>query len=230
MTELEEDNNCIRAGRLEYVHAIYNDKVNDFYRVLARYFRRKRQHWLISRFESCSSVIDLGGTADTWDSVTFAKQVTLLNVGESPDELPVKFKYIQGDGRDSGITNTVFDLAFSNSAIEHVGTFNDQRRFAKEMLRLGRHVYCQTPNKWFPIEPHFLGLFVHWLPRKWFTPFVYRYFTLNGWVAKPDRKTCTELIASVRLLTRRELMELFPGCEVKVERFLGLPKSFIVVK
>ncbi len=229
MTELAEGSNVIRAPELEYVHAIYNEKVNNFYRVFAGYFRRKRQQRFIAKFEGCASVIDLGGTVDTWENVTFAKQITLLNVGEPPEHLPAKFKYIKGDGRDTGIVNT-FDLAFSNSAIEHVGTFDDQRRFAGEMLRLGRRIYCQTPNKWFPIEPHFLGLFVHWLPLKWFTPVMYRYFTLNGWVAKPDRRNCSELIASVRLLTRKELMRLFPGCELKVERFLGLPKSFIVIK
>lgn len=215
---------------MEYVHAVYNRSVNGFYGVFAGYFRRKRRRWFTSEFDDCRNIIDLGGTAETWEDVGFAEHITLLNVGDPPDRLPPRFSYVTGDGRDTRFPDVAFDLAFSNSVIEHVGTFEDQRRFANEMLRLGRHVYCQTPNKWFPIEPHFLGLFVHWLPRRWFGHAAYRYFTVNGWIAKPDRRRSADLIASVRLLTRNELVQLFPGCKVKTERFLGLPKSFTVVR
>jgi SAM-dependent methyltransferase len=158
------------------------------------------------------------------------ERITLLNVDESPEGLPSRFSYIQGDGRDTRLPDAEFDLAFSNSAIEHVGNFDDQRRFANEVLRVGRRIYCQTPNKWFPVEPHFLGVFVHWLPRKWFTHFVDRYLTLHGWRYKPDAATSAALIGSIRLLTRTELMELFPGCKIRTEWCLGLPKSFVVWK
>ena|SRR5215471_19533755 len=215
---------------MEYVHAVYNLGVNNFYRVVAGYFRRKRYGRFTTQFGDCRAVIDLGGTAEMWKTVSFPEHVTLLNVGDPPTGLPQKFAYIQGDARATGLPDGIFDLAFSNSAIEHVGSIDDQRRFAHEMLRLGRRIYCQTPNKWFPIEPHFLGLFVHWLPRRWFTAFVYRYFTVNGWVARPDRNRCRELVNSVRLLTRNELAELFPGCKILTERFLGLTKSFVVVR
>jgi hypothetical protein len=38
------------------------------------------------------------------------------------------------------------------------------------------------------------------------------------------------LIDSIRLLTRTELRQLFPGCKIRTERWLGLPKSFVVWK
>jgi Methyltransferase domain len=215
---------------MEFVQAVYNQAVNKFYSVFAGYFRRRRHRWLASEFRNCRTVIDLGGTVEMWEELSFAERVTLLNIGDAPANLPRKFQYLQGDGKDTRLPDAAFDLAFSNSAIEHVGDFENQRRFAKEMLRLGRHIYCQTPNKRFPVEPHFLGLFVHWLPREWFGYALYRYFTINGWIAKPDRKKCAELVASVRLLTRKELVQLFPGCKVKTERFLGLPKSYIVFR
>jgi hypothetical protein len=113
----------------------------------------------------------------------------------------------------------------SNSVIEHV---TDQAKFASEMLRVGKRVYCQTPAKEFPVEPHCLGLFVHWLPRKWFTHFVHRYLTLYGWIAKPDREETEDFKREVKLLTRRDLERLFRGCTVRVERFLGWPKSYVV--
>jgi hypothetical protein len=59
---------------------------------------------------------------------------------------------------------------------------------AAEMLRVGKRVYCQTPNRWFPVEPHYLALLVHWLPTACFTYFVHRYMTVHGLITKPSRE------------------------------------------
>jgi len=204
--------------------------VHEIYRVVGGHFRRKRLRWLAAEFRDCRSVIDLGGRAMMWSGCTFAERTTILNVEPPPDNLPQKFTYILGDGRNSGLPDRGFDLAFSNSVIEHVGGFGDQKRFADEMLRLGRRIYCQTPNKWFPVEPHFLGLCVHWLPKKWFNHFVDRYLTLHGWRYRPTPDASAALINSIRLLTRADLQQLFPSCHIRTERFAGLPKSFVVWK
>ena len=121
-----------------------------------------------------------------------------------------------------------FDLAYSNSVIEHVGSWEQQREFAKEMLRLGRHIYCQTPNRWFPVETHYLTAFVHWLPRHWFGHRTHRWLTLQGLSRRPSRSESlhTRQQEAVRLLSKRELKELFPGCRIRVERFFGWPKSY----
>ena len=58
-----------------------------------------------------------------------------------------------------------FDIAFSNSVIEHLGEYESQRRFAEEIRRVGRKVWVQTPARWFLVEPHFLTVGIHWLPR-----------------------------------------------------------------
>jgi len=195
-------------------------------RVMA-YFRSRRHRWLAKEFADCRTVIDIGGRESMWYTVGFSPRVTIVN----PE--PVKivqpgFEYIAGDGRALAYADGSFDLAFANSVIEHVGTFEDQRRFAREMLRVGRRLYCQTPNRWFPVEFHYLGFFVHWLPRNWFTYFVHRHLTLRGVLGKPTRQQSLELRSEIRLLSRRELQELFPGCKVKRERVLGCTKSFVV--
>jgi hypothetical protein len=95
-------------------------------------------------------------------------------------------------------------------------------------MRVGTRIYCQTPSKWFPIEPHVLTLFIHWLPKPCFTYFVHRYLTVHGWVTKPDRTVTARLRNEINLLTKRELKKLFPNGEIRTERFLGLPKSYIV--
>ncbi|MBV8050261.1 MAG: class I SAM-dependent methyltransferase, partial [Acidobacteriaceae bacterium] len=204
--------------------------VHHIYEVVGGYFRRKRLRWLTTEFRDCHQVIDLGGRVDMWKQTNFAEHTTVVNIEPAPDSLPSTFTYILGDARATGFQNQAFDLAFSNSVIEHVGSFDDQKRFAHEMLRLGKRVYCQTPNKWFPVEPHFLGLCVHWLPGKWFSHFVDRYLTLHGWRYRPSREESVALINSIRLLTRAQLLQLFPGCKINSERFLGLPKSFVVWK
>jgi hypothetical protein len=201
--------------------------VHHIYRVVGGYCRRRRLRWLSHEFPGCRSVIDFGGRVEMWNAMRFGESTTIVNVEPPPNDVPPNFTYLQGDATRMELPDRQFDLAFSNSAIEHVGSFDDQKRFADEMLRVGRRIYCQTPNKWFPVEPHFLGLCVHWLPKKWFNHFVDRYLTLHGWRYRPDREASAALINSIRLLTRSELVQLFPGCKIKTERFIGMPKSFV---
>lgn len=191
------------------------------------YFRVRRHCWLTQEFGDCLTVIDMGGRESMWYTVGFSPQVTIVNP-EPVEVVQPGFEYVAGDARELTSADGSFDLAFSNSVIEHVGSFEDQRRFAREMMRVGRRVYCQTPNRWFPVEFHFLGLFVHWLPRSWFTYFVHRRLTLRGILGKPTREESQELRGSIRLLSRSELVKLFPGCKIRTERFLGMAKSFVV--
>lgn len=78
---------------------------------------------------------------------------------------PSQFSYVQGDGRNLPYTNNEFDIVFSNSVIEHVGTFEDQKRFAEEIRRVAKSYWVQTPNRHFPVETHLIAPFIHFLPR-----------------------------------------------------------------
>jgi hypothetical protein len=196
-------------------------------RRVMKHFREQRHRWLAEEFGDCRTVVDIGGRETMWETVSLSPRVTLVN----PELVATKragFVYVEGDGRALQFGDGSFDLAFSNSAIEHVGTFEDQRKFAHEMMRVGRRVYCQTPNRWFPVEFHYLGVLVHWLPRGWFTHRVHRYCTLRGLLGKPNAEQSLELRSSIRLLSRPELRQLFPGCKIRTESFLGWPKSYIV--
>ncbi len=198
------------------------------YRYVGGHFRRRRRDWVADEFHGCHSVVDLGGTVESWIGERFPN-ITVVNVKPSKGDLPTGFSYLQADACDSQLPGG-FDLAFSNSAIEHVGTLDRQRQFADEMRRLGRRLCCQTPNRWFPVEPHYLGLFVHWLPPSFFGHFLHRWLTVQGLAGRPsvaESRTIRQGEA-IRFLTRRELRELFPGCQLRTERFLGWPKSFIV--
>lgn len=52
-----------------------------------------------------------------------------------------------------------------------------------------------------------------------------------GWVAKsPDYISAKAECEQVRLMSKRELENIFSGAEIMFERVLGLPKSIMVIK
>lgn len=176
-------------------------------------------------------ILDVGGTDVNWRLIDCPAHIVLLNINvpdESPDLAP-KMRYVVGDGTRMDYTDSEFDICFSNSTIEHVHTFDRQRQFAGELRRVGRGVWLQTPARAFPFEPHWLGLFIHWLPMHWQRR-VARNFTLWGWVNRPTQETVDDLLAEYRLLSFKEMKALFPDCEIRRERFLGLTKSYIAIR
>ena len=107
-----------------------------------------------------------------------------------------------------------FDLAYSSSVIEHIPP--DRRAaFAAELRRVARSWYVQTPAFGFPVEPHALLPFAHWLPPALRRPY-WRLGVAGDW-------------EDIALLRRRELAALFPGAPVLAERVAGLTKSWISV-
>jgi hypothetical protein len=49
-------------------------------------------------------------------------------------------------------------------------------------------------------------------------------------VNRPTQAQVDALVEEYRLLTYREMRELFPDCEIRRERFLGLTKSYVAVR
>jgi hypothetical protein len=75
-------------------------------------------------------------------------------------------RVVLADGRDLPFERHEFDIGFSNAVIEHVGSREEQRRLVAELVRTCRRVFISTPNAAFPVDPHTLLLFVHWLPQR----------------------------------------------------------------
>lgn len=183
-------------------------------------------------------VLDLGGTRLYWalfDSDwlrTMRVTVTLLNVTASPPENDPHsmFDAVAGDACDLGrFEKGEFDLVHSNSVIEHVGDWDRMRSMAAESMRVGRSIYHQTPYFWFPIEPHFLVPFIHWLPLPVRAAIALR-TSLGNW---PRAKTLDEAVraqTSSRLLDKSMMRSLFPDATLEFERVLGAPKSIIAYR
>ena len=106
-----------------------------------------------------------------------------------------------------------FDLAYCSSVIEHVAPWQ-RPAFARELRRVARGWYVQTPAYSFPIEPHALLPFAHWLPPALRRPY-WRLGVAGGW-------------EEIALLRRGEMEELF-GTPV-AERLGPLVKSWVSVR
>jgi SAM-dependent methyltransferase len=197
-----------------------------WHRMSAR-FRKKREQQFLRLFppEKFPSLIDIGGLATQWKDDP--RDITILNV---MPQSAAHCRVIVGDGRNTGLPDSFFDIAYSNSAIEHVGGWEDQMALACELRRIGRAIYCQTPNRWFPLEVHYQTFFLHWHPRILRNHFVARFLTGWGWLVRPSRQRVKEYASQVRLLTPAEMKQLFPDCVIQSEKFLGMTKSLIAIR
>jgi methyltransferase family protein len=185
-----------------------------------RFFRARRFKNFVNDYSGCRTILDVGGAHDLWPIIGRRDGVIVLNI-EPPRETG-GFSYVVASGCELPFADKSFDLAFANSAIEHVGSEENQFKFAREMMRVGNRIYCQTPSRVFPVDPHLSALFLHWLPASWLKPRFLRYFTLNGWLWKRAYHY------DVTWISRRKLKKMFPGCRIRTERFLLIPKSYVV--
>ena len=201
---------------------------------LATRMRRRRFSFFLSLLEHVkrpARILDVGGTQDFWESMGHGDlgdlRVTLLNLEAQPAS-GSNFESVAGDARDlSRYADGSFDVVFSNSVIEHLGpSFADQQLMADEIRRVAQRYFVQTPNRHFPIEPHFLTPGFQFLPisaRVWAAT----HFHL-GWYKKfADPDAARREVESISLLTERQMQRLFPGALIYKEKFLGLTKSFV---
>lgn len=202
---------------------------------LADRLRKKRFRLFLELIEPIPrpiKIIDVGGTALFWERMGFTGQkdvdITILNIRKDSMGLP-GFVTVTGDARQMPqFSDKEFDVAFSNSVIEHVGGFEEQKLMAAEMKRIGKKIFLQTPNRYFPVEPHFLFPFFQFLP-PWLKVKLLMNFNL-GWYARiRDKKKALDISKSIRLMTKSELRKLFPGANIYEEKFYGIIKSFIVL-
>jgi SAM-dependent methyltransferase len=178
-------------------------------------------------------VLDIGGTPDNWELIDMAPRLVLLNMPRARADLAGAAQWVAGDGRALPFRDAAFDVVFSNSVIEHVGDTASQERFAREVARVGRAYWVETPNRWFPVEQHLLTPLVHWLPRSWQAAIVRRGTVWSALAhPTPDRRDfyIEHFLRDIHLLGVGELQRLFPGARIVRERFLGVTKSLIACR
>jgi SAM-dependent methyltransferase len=172
--------------------------------------RRHERFFALTRLAPEARVLDIGCGRIGLRALEPDLDITGVDLVERPD-YPGPF--VKADATQRlPFADGEFDLVYCSSVIEHVAP---QRReaFAAELRRVGRGWFVQTPAFSFPVEPHALLPFAHWLPvalRK-------RYWRLGaagGW-------------EEISLLRRGELQRLFGPA--LAERAGPLVKSWVCV-
>ncbi|MHA7130361.1 class I SAM-dependent methyltransferase [Algoriphagus namhaensis] len=173
-------------------------------------------------------ILDVGGTDYFWrDSKVLQLpnvELILLNLHLEKSDHPA-IRAVQGDATNmSEFAPHSFDLVFSNSVIEHLYNFAQQKKMADEILRVGKHYFIQTPNRHFPVEAHYALPLAQHMPRSWvyFLLTKTRLSRLEKWTPE----SATQYLDEIRLLSEREMLRLFPEAQIYREKFLGLTKSF----
>lgn len=187
---------------------------------LASKFRQRRWQLIQSLLDlnGTESVLDVGGTDVSWWFVNWKGSVVRCNLDLTGNASGLR---VRADGCHLPFPDKSFDVAFSNSVIEHLGTFEAQHRFGQELRRVGRRYFVQTPNYWFPIEPHYLFPFFQMLPNA-----IQRWLHTHYDVGTFKK---TDPFGTIRLLTKREVKRLFPEARIVAERLGPLAKSWYAV-
>jgi hypothetical protein len=200
-----------------------------------RRFRQRRMRQFASVFgiTEATRILDVGGTPMNWRLLDVRPRVTLLNMPRAGEHAAPGFEAVSADGCQLPFRDRSFEIVFSNSVIEHVGSPSRQRRFADEIRRVGQRYWVQTPNRWFPVEPHLLTPFLHFLPGA-LQQRIARRWTLWGALERPseDRRAfyIEHYLNDIRLFDASELARLFPDGRLLRERHLGMTKSLVMLK
>jgi SAM-dependent methyltransferase len=200
--------------------------VHRVYRVFQDRFRPRRMRKMADMLgiNPTTKVLDIGGSELNWSYLPFRPNLTIINI-DTDQTTQASFKPVIGDACRLPFGDKTFDLAFSNSVIEHV---QDPIAFAEEAVRVGQSYYVQTPSYWFPIEPHFMAPMFHFLPEKWRKKLARR-FTGWGILAKPSPSEVSLSVTTTNLLKPKEVQVLFPKARLERETFLGMTKSIIAI-
>lgn len=179
-------------------------------------------------------ILDIGGTERYWDIAgPFLTQnaitIDLMNL-EATQVEHTRFRSIAGDASNLvDLVDMSYDLVHSNSVIEHVGSWDRMVKMAENVRRLAPRYYLQTPNFWFPFEPHFRAPFFHWLPEQ-VRYRIYMRKSLGFRGKAPSVDAAMRSIQGACLLDKRQMQTLFPDAQIKGERVLGLTKSWMAVR
>ncbi len=196
-------------------------------------FSKKRRVGRMQRFiekmgiQGGERIIDLGGSVTFWDDCPLALDITIVNLPGSQPPVSAHPRhalvYVEGDACNMPfVADDSFDIAFSNSVIEHVGPVENQKAFAREVHRVAPRYWVQTPSIWFPVEAH------NNMPFWWAYPKPVKQWFIARWRRKLP--AWTDMVEGTTVIRRAEMIEMFPDGQVWTERFSGFPKSYVLYK
>lgn len=202
--------------------------------------RKNRFSLLENRIKQLASqkdtfrILDIGGDISYWKHVGWKRDnchIYLLNLYENAIEEKdaAFFHTVIGNALALPFQKGDFDLIFSNSVIEHVGSYENQKKFADEVIRICDRYIIQTPSLWFPLEPHSLIPLFQFIPHR-LRALLIMTFNINYFPKRSNYKEALTVSRSTLMFTKKRFQQLFPGAEIQVEKLFGIPKSYTVIK
>lgn len=201
-------------------------------------FRRRRIQAFLALAKSLGPrkvrVLDVGGTIsywrsmeDIWSGIDF--EFTIVNLDSTHSNDGVFNSFSANAISMPEFDDRSFDLVHSNSVIEHVGHWDEMTQMAREIQRIGKGYFVQTPAYEFPVEPHFRTIGYHWLPEHVRARILMgRRLGFRG--PEPSFDAAMRNIQSVNLVSRSQMAELFPDATLVSERVYGIVKSHIAIR
>lgn len=196
--------------------------------------RAARFRELMGRFPELEKmrVLDLGGTPDFWHSAPVRPSyVTTLNLNDQYYVQEPWLEHVVADACDIASLDSCagdYSLVVSNSLIEHVGGYHRRKELARVVVAAAPAHWIQTPDRYFPVEPHYMA------PGFQFLPVSIRAAAVRHWPIAHERVyTRADAVAQVLaidLISATELQHLFPCSEIWHERLAGLSKSIVAIK
>jgi hypothetical protein len=181
-------------------------------------------------------VLDAGGRAEYWNLLApaLAEKVhlTILNYSDELNDYSktmahVRYENVTGNACDMPqYGDGSFHLVHSNSVIEHVGSYTNMLAFANEVRRVGQAYYVQTPNYWFPIEPHYAFPLLHWLPDPIRIRVEMRFNIGLG--SRQDFAGALRALDDIRMISQTVMRGLFPDAQHSAERFALIFKKSLI--
>lgn len=163
------------------------------------------------------------------DSYPWKSKVSAINASAERIELIKKYypevEAVIGDARDLPWPDKYFDAVYCNAVIEHLGDFENQKKMAAEIMRVGKRWFVTTPNRWFPFEFHLRLPFVTWLPAHSYL-YAGRIISYNHVHKKYMFGIKHD---GLSLLTARQLKSCFPNSKIIKQRVTFMAETLIVV-
>ncbi len=213
---------------------------------VSRRSRRKRAAFLFGRIDLQPEwrILDLGGGTGRHIRAIMPSHRNVVVCDHSAEDLEAArrlgYETVLVDGSDTlPFRDGEFDLVFCSSVIEHVtgpkdavegilstrafaaNAWTHQTRFAREIARIAKRYYVQTPHRYFPVESHsLLPMPIVLLSRA----------NQMRVIAASNRFWLKEAFPDWHLLVPSQMQDLFPGATIHIEKAFGFPKSIMAIR
>jgi hypothetical protein len=219
---------------MKHIYAINHNKFIDNIVISKRLEIANIINSYIKKFKA-KEVTDIGTTSDlnNASSNLVIKKLIGIKKFKSVSDQNIKarfFKYILKKSITKDLTYSdikIFssDLILSSATIEHVGSYYNQTKMIKNIIKLTKKFFViTTPNRFYPLDFHTKIPFIHWLPKKIHRT-ILKIINLNYFSEEKN----------LNLLSERDIVRIMNSFKGKIKynilfiRLFGIKSNFIII-